>query len=141
MAKIQIEELLRQAQKLLLAWLLLPLLPVRQQHYNDADSNDDCAESAMAPAAVAAGQAAARPGTGVGSVGDDISFLLHQAEQAIASVDDPIESAIPGISTFSFRDFGGAATRMRRPRWRLLQDVDLDLRVKQGERRCTSKTF
>lgn len=128
----QIEELLRQAQA---AAGVAPSAPAASSAAAPSGA-PTATMTAQAPAAAVAasavGQATAKPGTGVGSVGDDISFLLHQAEQAIASVDDPIESAIPGISSFSFRDFGGAPASNDKASLELLQDVDLDLRIELG---------
>ncbi len=65
-------------------------------------------------------------------VGDDIQFLLNQAEQAIASVDQPIDPAISGIQPFEFRDFGGSPASGDKATLELLRDVDLDVRIELG---------
>lgn len=66
------------------------------------------------------------------SVGDDISFLLAQAEQAIASVDQPVDPAIQGIAPFQLRDFSGAPASGEKATLELLRDVDLDVRIELG---------
>jgi flagellar motor switch protein FliN len=65
-------------------------------------------------------------------VGDDIQYLLNQAEQAIASVDQPVDPAIAGIQPFEFRDFGGAPASGEKATLELLRDVDLDVRIELG---------
>jgi flagellar motor switch protein FliN/FliY len=86
-----------------------------------------------APATAAATAVAAQPARGAsGNVGDDIQFLLNQAEAAIASVDQPVDPAISGITPFQFRDFGGAPASGDKASLELLRDVDLDLRIELG---------
>lgn len=135
----QIEELLRQAQ----AAAGISPAPVASStpsapatstlgaamKVNAAPSSGSMAAT-MAPPASSAGGTATRGGNA--SVGDDIHFLLQQAQQAIASVDDPIDSSMAGISSFSFRDFGGAPASNEKASLELLQDVDLDLRIELG---------
>jgi flagellar motor switch protein FliN/FliY len=65
-------------------------------------------------------------------VGDDISFLLSQAEQAIASVDQPVDPAVSGISPFQLRDFNSAPASGEKATIELLKDVDLDVRIELG---------
>lgn len=65
-------------------------------------------------------------------VGDDIQFLLNQAEQAIASVDQPVDPAIAGIQPFEFRDFGGSPASGEKATLELLRDVDLQVRIELG---------
>jgi flagellar motor switch protein FliN/FliY len=65
-------------------------------------------------------------------VGDDIQYLLAQAEQAIASVDHPTDPAIEKLSPFEFRDLVGAPPSGERATLELLKDVDLDLRIELG---------
>ena len=65
-------------------------------------------------------------------VGDDIQFLLAQAEQAIASVDQPVDPAIAGIAPFAFRDLAAAPPSGEKATLELLRDVDLDLRIELG---------
>lgn len=83
----------------------------------------------------AATPSAARPASkakGSAAVGDDIQFLLNQAEQAIASVDQPVDPAISGIQPFEFHDFGGSPASGEKATLELLRDVDLDVRIELG---------
>ena len=73
-----------------------------------------------------------RPRPASGDVGDDINFLLQQAEQAIASVDQPVNPAIDGVKPFQFRDFTGTPPSGEKATLELLKDVDLDLRIELG---------
>lgn len=65
-------------------------------------------------------------------VGDDINYLLSQAEQAIASVDQPVDPAVRGISPFQLRDFSSAPASGEKATIELLKDVDLDVRIELG---------
>ena len=65
-------------------------------------------------------------------VGDDINYLLSQAEQAIASVDQPVDPAVSGISPFQLRDFNSAPASGEKATIELLKDVDLDVRIELG---------
>ena len=65
-------------------------------------------------------------------VGDDINYLLSQAEQAIASVDQPVDPAVRGISPFQLRDFNSAPASGEKATIELLKDVDLDVRIELG---------
>jgi flagellar motor switch protein FliN/FliY len=65
-------------------------------------------------------------------VGDDINYLLSQAEQAIASVDQPVDPAVRGISPFQLRDFNSAPATGEKATIELLKDVDLDVRIELG---------
>jgi flagellar motor switch protein FliN/FliY len=67
-----------------------------------------------------------------GSVGDDVQFLLAQAEQAIASVEEPIESSLEGLAAFELKDLTGAPPSADRATLELLRDVELDLRIELG---------
>jgi flagellar motor switch protein FliN/FliY len=85
-------------------------------------------QQATAVATAPQPRAAAKPN----KVGDDIQFLLNQAEQAIASVDHPIDPAIAGIQPFEFRDFGGSPASGDKATLELLRDVDLQVRIELG---------
>ena len=63
---------------------------------------------------------------------DDIGYLLSQAEQALASVDQPVDPALGGISPFALRDFGSTPASGEKATLELLRDVDLDLRIELG---------
>ncbi len=82
--------------------------------------------------AVAAAPVPPRAGAKPNKVGDDIQFLLKQAEQAIASVDQPVDPAIAGIQPFEFRDFGGSPASGDKATLELLRDVDLQVRIELG---------
>jgi flagellar motor switch protein FliN/FliY len=72
-----------------------------------------------------------RPSSGQ-NVGDDVQFLLAQAEQAIASVAQPAESPVPGLAPFELKDLTGAPASGEKATLELLKDVDLDLRIELG---------
>jgi flagellar motor switch protein FliN/FliY len=73
-----------------------------------------------------------RPPSADRSIGDDVQFLLAQAEQAIASVADPAESSLPGLAPFQLKDLTGAPASGEKATLELLKDVDLDLRIELG---------
>jgi len=72
-----------------------------------------------------------RPSTN-SSLGDDVQFLLSQAEQAIASVEQPVNAGIPGLAPFELKDLSGAPASGDKATLELLRDVDLDLRIELG---------
>jgi flagellar motor switch protein FliN/FliY len=65
-------------------------------------------------------------------VTDDISFLLNQAEAALASVDQPTVPGIEGLAPFELRDFGGAPPSSEKATLELLRDVELDVKIELG---------
>src|SRR5262249_26481752 len=128
-----IEELLRQAQ---MASGLVPdgstapaAVPVSAGPPGVAESTEDVAAAATATIA----PPAHRPRTaGNSRVGDDVQYLLAQAEQAIASVADPVQSGLPGLTPFELKDLSGAPASGEKATLELLKDVDLDLRIELG---------
>lgn len=64
--------------------------------------------------------------------GDDISLLLAQAEAALASVDQPVERAPPGIAPFPLSELSGSPASTENVTLELLRDVELDLRIELG---------
>lgn len=81
------------------------------------------AKHAAAETAAAAGRPA----------GDDIDLLLHQAQQALASVDQPAEIDVPGIKPFALRDLtAGSPASTERATLDLLRDVELNLKIELG---------
>jgi flagellar motor switch protein FliN len=66
------------------------------------------------------------------SLGDDVQFLLSQAEQAIASVEQPAEPSLAGLAPFELKDLAGAPASGEKATLELLKDVDLDLRIELG---------
>jgi flagellar motor switch protein FliN/FliY len=93
---------------------------------------------AAAPAAARAARAANPSSSGgdasAGRIAQgDIDFLLSQAEQALASVQNPprdasADSAVP----FRLADFAGASPTTENATLDLIRDVDLDLRIELG---------
>jgi flagellar motor switch protein FliN/FliY len=71
-----------------------------------------------------------RPGGG--PVGDDIHFLLAQAEQALASVDRPADPALEKLTPFEFKDLSASPPSGEKATLELLKDVDLNLRIELG---------
>ena len=66
------------------------------------------------------------------TVGDDVQYLLAQAEQAIASVTQPIEPPLAGISPFELKDLTGAPASGEKATLELLKEVELDLSIELG---------
>jgi len=127
-----IEELLRQAQ--MASGLVTESAPAAP-----ADSSSSRPAAAPAPAGAATGTLdQPRPAmsqwsaSGGSSVGDDVQFLLAQAEQAIASVTQPVSPDVSGLAPFELKDLTGAAASGEKATLELLKDVDLDLRIELG---------
>ena len=80
----------------------------------------------------AASSSAPATAVGHGPVDDDMQFLLAQAEQAIRSVNEPIENQIPHLAPFELRDLTGSPASTERASLELLRDVELDLRIELG---------
>jgi flagellar motor switch protein FliN len=87
--------------------------------------------AAAAPAKQARPQAVTAGDRG-GTDDTDIQTLLSQAEAAIASVDDPIESSVPGLSPYELQDLTSAPISKEKASLELLRDVELDLRIELG---------
>jgi flagellar motor switch protein FliN/FliY len=82
------------------------------------------------------GATATQPMTGNASTsspttGDDIEYLLEQAQAAIASVDNPTPTA-EDLIPFQFKDLGGSPPSQERATLDLLSDVELDLKIELG---------
>jgi len=132
-----IEELLRQAQ--MAAGLAPESSPpvAAPPPSSPADSSAAAVQAARTPPPVAvatatppAETAAARSAADSG-VGDDIQFLLAQAEQAIASVDQPLD-ALEKLQPFEFKDLTRSPPSGEKATLELLKDVDLNLRIELG---------
>jgi len=72
------------------------------------------------------------PLAGEGIAPGDIEFLLDQAEQALASVDQPRQETVPGLSAFHFPEFRGSTVAPAPAAFDLIRDVELDLKIELG---------
>jgi flagellar motor switch protein FliN len=105
-----------------------------------APSPGNAFENQVQPQATAAGTATIEPPRSSfrptnatrTNVGDDVQYLLAQAEQAIASVAQPSDATLPGLAAFELKDLTGAAPSGEKATLELLKDVDLDLRIELG---------
>jgi flagellar motor switch protein FliN/FliY len=61
----------------------------------------------------------------------DIDLLLHQAEAALASINEP-GVAPANVQPFRLRDFAGARPNAERTTLELIRDVELDLKIELG---------
>jgi flagellar motor switch protein FliN len=135
-----IEELLRQAQ---MASGLVP--EDAASHGDDSMATMPQSGASQAAGGLSGEQAGASTATidaplpafsarrgGGNNVGDDVQFLLNQAEQAIASVTDPVETDLAGLAPFELKDLAGAPASGEKATLELLKDVDLDLRIELG---------
>ena len=129
-----IEELLRQAQ---MASGLMPEGAAAPDAAAPPPRAD--AGAAEAVASTAATATMAPPQAAFGSrlaaaqnTGDDVQYLLAQAEQAIASVAEPVEGGLAGLAPFELKDLAGAPASGEKATLELLKDVDLDLRIELG---------
>lgn len=94
-----------------------------------AQAEGAVAGGSPAPKMVSPARSSARHAAG--AVGDDIQYLLEQAEQAIASVDHPVDP-VDGLSQFTFRDFAGSPPSEDKATLDLLRDVELDVKIELG---------
>jgi flagellar motor switch protein FliN/FliY len=63
----------------------------------------------------------------------DVELLIRQAQEAIASIDQPHESlSVPPVKAFELDQFTGAAPNTERATLELIRDVELDLRIEFG---------
>ena len=78
-----------------------------------------------------ASRKSAGPSTSSQQTGDDIAFLLEQAEAAVASVNNPNPTP-ESLTPFHFRDFSGSPASQEKATLDLLGDVELDLKIELG---------
>lgn len=128
----EIENLLREAQAAAGIADPLPASTPAAGNQAPATSATRPAEGAVAVASRPKSASHAGEQTPTDVVGDDINYLLSQAEQAIASVDQPVDPAVRGISPFQLRDFNSAPASGEKATIELLKDVDLDVRIELG---------
>jgi flagellar motor switch protein FliN/FliY len=63
----------------------------------------------------------------------DVEYLLNQAEQALASINAPIEHPdVPRVQPFRLQDFAGAPASSEAATLDLIRDVELDLKIELG---------
>lgn len=62
----------------------------------------------------------------------DVDLLLRQAEEALASVDDPVETDIADLRPFDLEDFVGSPASTEAATLDLVRDVELDLKIELG---------
>lgn len=62
----------------------------------------------------------------------DIELLLKQAQDAIASIDQPHESLAAAARTFRLEELSGASPNTERATLELIRDVELDVRIEFG---------
>jgi flagellar motor switch protein FliN/FliY len=120
----EIDDLLRQAQSAASGGSDQPTPP------DSSVPEPSGSESESGPIQTTVGQPNAAPASS--SVGDDVQLLLAQAEQAIASVDEPVDSSIDGLAPFELKDLTGAPPNAEKATLELLRDVELDLRIELG---------
>jgi len=64
---------------------------------------------------------------------EDIELLLQQAENALASIQDPNDHAdIAGLDSFCFEEFRGASPSEESATLDLIRDVEMNLRIELG---------
>src|SRR3954467_8665334 len=131
-----IEELLRQAQMasgLVPEGAAAPDAAARSAQSSDvsgAAAASVASTSATAPIESRSAHASRPPANR--NVGDDVQYLLSQAEQAIASVAEPVEPPLAGLAPVELKDLAGAPASGEKATLELLKDVDLDLRIELG---------
>lgn len=67
----------------------------------------------------------------------DVELLLNRAEEAIASIDQPLGSLPPGVQPFHLEDFGGTPANDQSATLELVRDVQLDLKIELGRTRMS----
>lgn len=83
------------------------------------------------PATATATATSPRPATGPRTTGDDIQFLLEQAEAAIASINQPNPTPA-SLTPFTLTDLASAPASQEKATLDLLRDVELDLKIELG---------
>jgi len=93
------------------------------------------ARAAPAPQAAATLEEprSAAPAADPGIAQSDIETLLHQAEKALASIEEgPAEPAPPGVVPFRWEELAAAPAAAENTNLDLIRDVELDLRIELG---------
>jgi len=76
--------------------------------------------------------AGSQPASEAGMHQTDVDFLLQQAEQALASIDDPAGDLPPEVAQFQFRDFTGSPPSTEAATLDLVREVQLDVTIELG---------
>jgi flagellar motor switch protein FliN/FliY len=74
-------------------------------------------------------------GSGAASISPgDIEYLIQQAEQAISSIDEPLDAnrELQGISAYRFQQFSGSPASTEVATLDLMREVELDLKIELG---------
>jgi flagellar motor switch protein FliN/FliY len=64
--------------------------------------------------------------------GGDVEYLLRQAQEALASVDQPSGAVEPAIAPFRLRDFAGSPATTDKASIELIREVELDVKIELG---------
>jgi len=108
-------------------------IPSEIQQYLDAQTRGSSSASRGTPPELARGGASEAPRGSAGMAAGDIDFLLAQAEQALASVNAPVESAQqPAVTPFHLRELSAAPASTETATLELVRDVELDLKIELG---------
>lgn len=86
---------------------------------------------AAASAATSAPAAYSPPPRKAGKV-DDLDYLLRQTQEALASIDAPVDPAISNLASFSFEELKGSTPTDDYATLDLLRDVELELKIELG---------
>ncbi len=111
--------------------------PAPQGATLDQSELDAMLASAATAPSPSSGQSSAAPTVSAGDVAssavsqNDIELLLNQAEQAIASIESPVELPA-GVRSFQLDDFGGTPASTEAASIELVRDVQLDLKIELG---------
>jgi flagellar motor switch protein FliN/FliY len=72
-------------------------------------------------------------GADLGMARGDVEYLLSQAEQALASINQPVQPQNqPPVQPFKLHDFAGAPASQEAATLDLVRDVELDLKIELG---------
>jgi flagellar motor switch protein FliN/FliY len=107
-----------------------PAPPAAGQTPAAAAAHPDPATITESVARPAAASATLTPDEPIASA--DIELLLKQAQEAIASIDQPQLSPAASVKAFQLNEFSGAAPSTERATLELIRDVELDLRIEFG---------
>lgn len=105
--------------------------PLGQDEIEALLQQNNVTAPAPTPQNSGASKAAASSGGSEAITQGDIEFLLAQAEQALASVDKPVESEAD-VHPFRLEEFTGAPASTDAATLELIRDVELDLKIELG---------